>query len=236
MDLGLWVLEERSHRWPHGIGSAEPFASWWMSVNVAPRQLEHPGLVDDVRRLLEAGGTAPERLALEVTESGLITNPEEASDKLKDLKGLGVRLMIDDFGTGYSSLGYLQRFPVGVLKIAREFVDVDADQAGAWGLAAAIIAMARTLDLDVIAEGVEDDAQLRRLRDLRCRYAQGFLLARPMPAGDLEMRFAGATPLALNGLCSDAPPGTIVRLAIRPLSPSLQVLEATNDPSPTMSV
>ena len=194
VDLGLWVLEAAIAQMAAWDRLGEPLASWWMSVNVAPRQLEHPGLVDDVRRLLEAGGTAPERLALEVTESGLITNPEEASDKLKDLKGLGVRLMIDDFGTGYSSLGYLQRFPVGVLKIAREFVDVDADQAGAWGLAAAIIAMARTLDLDVIAEGVEDDAQLRRLRDLGCRYAQGFLLARPMPAGDLAMRFAGATP------------------------------------------
>jgi EAL domain-containing protein (putative c-di-GMP-specific phosphodiesterase class I) len=94
--------------------------------------------------------------------------------------------MIDDFGTGYSSLSYLQRFPVTALKIAREFVDIGPQQPGGWGLAAAIIAMGRTLDLTVIAEGVEAPDQLRRLRELGCEQAQGFLLARPMPAGELE--------------------------------------------------
>ena len=196
LDLGLWVLRASLAQMAAWDRLGEPFSSWWMSVNVSPRQLEHPGFVDDVRRLLAASGMVPARLALEVTESGLIPNPEEASDKLQALRHLGIRLMIDDFGTGYSSLGYLQRFPVGALKIAREFVDVDPELPGAWGLAAAILAMARTLDLDVIAEGVEEEAQLRRLRELGCRYAQGFLLARPMPAGRLERYRPAATVLA----------------------------------------
>jgi diguanylate cyclase (GGDEF)-like protein len=213
LDLGFWVLRASLRQMAEWDRLGEPYRSWWMSVNVSPRQLEHPGFVDDVRMLLEEYGTTPSRLALEVTESGLIPNPEEASDKLQALRHLGIRLMIDDFGTGYSSLGYLQRFPVGALKIAREFVDVDADQPGAWGLAAAILAMARTLDLDVIAEGVEEEAQLERLRELGCEYAQGFLLARPMPAGQLEARYRPDAPRLVAATTADdpdaiAPPAT----------------------------
>ena len=213
LDLGLWVLRAALEQMAVLDRLGDPCDSWWMSVNVSPRQLEHPGFVDDVRTLLEASGATPDRLALEVTESGLIPNPEEASDKLQALRHLGIRLMIDDFGTGYSSLGYLQRFPVGALKIAREFVDVDAEQPGAWGLAAAILAMARTLDLDVIAEGVEEEAQLERLRELGCRYAQGFLLARPMPAGQLEARYRPDTTLLVGAATSGREPDAIAASA-----------------------
>ena len=205
LDVGRWVLQASLEQLAAWQELGEPFRSWWMSVNVSPRQLEEDDFVDDLGRLLRATGIAPGRLALEVTESGLISNAQEASDRLHALRQLGVRLMIDDFGTGYSSLGYLQRFPVDALKIAREFVDIDADRPGGWGLAAAIIAMAGTLDLDVIAEGVEEEAQLRRLRELGCRYAQGFLLARPMPAGELEARHGHGRRIAGEGdLSADA--------------------------------
>ena len=189
LDVGRWVLRASLEQLDAWQELGEPFRSWWLSVNVSPRQLEQADFVDDIRLLLEASGIAPGRLALEVTESGLIPNARESSDKLQALRKLGVHLMIDDFGTGYSSLGYLQRFPVDGLKIAREFVDIAADRPHGWGLAAAIIAMANTLGLDVVAEGVEEEAQLQRLQELGCRRAQGFLLARPMPASDLEARF-----------------------------------------------
>ncbi len=189
LDLGRWVLRAalaQLSAW-HELG--EPFRSWWVSVNVSHRQLDTEGFVGDVASLLQASGVDPRLVALELTESGLIPNADEASDKLHVLRALGVRLLIDDFGTGYSSLGYLQRFPVSALKIAREFVDVDAGGSSGWGLAAAIIAMAGTLGLDVIAEGVEEESQLVRLRELGCRYVQGFLLARPVPAADLEVSY-----------------------------------------------
>jgi diguanylate cyclase (GGDEF)-like protein len=188
LDVGGWVLRAALDQLRTWQDRGEPFRSWWMSVNVSPRQLEQPDFVPTVARLLREADVDPARLILEVTESGLIPNVQGSSDKLEALRRLGVHLMIDDFGTGYSSLSYLQRFPVDGLKIAREFVDVDADQPSAWGLAAAIIAMARTLGLDVVAEGVEADGQLRRLRELGCAHAQGFLLARPLPIAQLEAR------------------------------------------------
>ena len=189
LDLGRWVLGTALDQLRAWATLGEPFPSLWMSVNVSPRQLESVGYVEDVGRMLRASGVDPGRLALELTESGLIPNAAESSDKLHALRALGIGLLIDDFGTGYSSLGYLQRFPVSALKIAREFVDVDASAPGGWGLAAAIIAMARTLELDVIAEGVEEVGQLERLRELGCGHAQGYLLARPMSARDLETRY-----------------------------------------------
>jgi diguanylate cyclase (GGDEF)-like protein len=186
VDLGEWVLCTALAQLRRWQDRGEPFRSWWMSVNVSSRQLDQGNFVARVDALVQASGVTPGSLALELTESGLIANAEEASEKLKELRELGVGLLIDDFGTGYSSLAYLQRFPVSTLKIAREFVDIDPGPAGEWGLAATVIAMAKTLGLDVIAEGVEQPGQLQRLKDLGCPLAQGFLLARPVPAETLE--------------------------------------------------
>jgi diguanylate cyclase (GGDEF)-like protein len=196
IDLGAWVIHTAAAQLRAWADLGEPYDSWWMSVNVSPRQLERPEFVDEIARALEVAGVTPDRLALEMTESALIPSVDASVDRLHRLRRLGVMLMIDDFGTGYSSLGYLQRFPVGTLKIAREFVDVDAAKPGAWGLAAAVIAMSETLGLDVIAEGVETEEQLERLRDLGCRHAQGFLLARPAPATDIERRFGPPAEVA----------------------------------------
>jgi diguanylate cyclase (GGDEF)-like protein len=189
LDLGRWVQQTALAQLTAWERLGPPFDRWWMSVNVSPRQLEHPAFVAETGRMLRASGVDPALVALELTESGLIPNADESSDKLHALRDLGVRLLIDDFGTGYSSLGYLQRFPVNALKIAREFVDVEGVRSGGWALAAAIIAMARTLGLEVIAEGVETPSQLERLRDLGCTQVQGFLLARPTPVTDIEARF-----------------------------------------------
>jgi EAL domain-containing protein (putative c-di-GMP-specific phosphodiesterase class I) len=129
-------------------------------------------------------------VVLEVTETTLLQNAEDAIAKLETLRGLGIGVAIDDFGTGYSSLSYLQRFPATAIKIARDFVAVHELDADSWELTSAIVSMGRALRLMVIAEGVEEPFQLARLRKLRCSRAQGYYLARPMPADELERLFA----------------------------------------------
>jgi EAL domain-containing protein (putative c-di-GMP-specific phosphodiesterase class I) len=156
-----------------------------VSVNLSPRQLTDSKLLADVAQALEIAGLAPESLTLEITESAMMHDTELAVERLKELKTLGVSLAVDDFGTGYSSLSYLQRFPIDILKIDRSFVvgiDGDAEQSA---LARAIVRLAQTLQLDAVAEGVESESQLDRLRDLGCKYAQGFFLALPQDAASL---------------------------------------------------
>jgi EAL domain-containing protein (putative c-di-GMP-specific phosphodiesterase class I) len=133
-----------------------------------------------VARVLEDTGLDPSRLELELTESQLMQNTEAAIAVLEELKSLGVRIAIDDFGTGYSSLGYLRRFPVDVVKIDRSFIaDITSDPEDA-AIAQAIIAMAHTLRLDVVAEGVETAEQLALLRDWQCDTAQGYYFSHPL--------------------------------------------------------
>jgi diguanylate cyclase (GGDEF)-like protein len=189
LDLGDWVLQRALDQMSAWQALGEPFRTWWMSVNISSRQLGRDGFVVGIARAVRRSGVAPGSLALELTESGLIADADGASQKLSALREIGIRVLLDDFGTGYSSLAYLQRFPVSALKIAREFVDVDPDDESAWALSAAVIAMARTLGLDVIAEGVEQPGQLQRLSDLGCTQAQGFLLARPAPAAEIEASY-----------------------------------------------
>jgi EAL domain-containing protein (putative c-di-GMP-specific phosphodiesterase class I) len=156
-----------------------------VSVNLSPRQLADPKLLDDVASALGTAGLAAESLTLEITESAMMHDTDTAVARLKELKALGVSLAVDDFGTGYSSLSYLQRFPIDSLKIDRSFVagiDGDAEQSA---LARAIVRLAQTLQLHAVAEGVETESQLERLRELGCRYAQGFFLALPQDAESL---------------------------------------------------
>jgi EAL domain-containing protein (putative c-di-GMP-specific phosphodiesterase class I) len=144
-------------------------------------------------------------VVLEVTETTLLHNAEDAIAKLEALRGLGLGVAVDDFGTGYSSLSYLQRFPVTAIKIARDFVAVDESDVDGWELASAIVSMGRALHLTVIAEGVEEPFQLDRLRNLGCDRAQGYYLARPLPAEELETLFAG--PRAAIGWSRTTGPG-----------------------------
>ena len=155
-----------------------------VSVNLSARQFQAPSLVDDVRSALLECGLEARFLNVEVTESDAMQNAESAIAQLRDLKELGVRVSLDDFGTGYSSFSYLTRLPMDVLKIDQSFVrDITTDPAGAT-IVAALIAMAHTLKLQVVAEGVETDAQLRFLIDHGCDAMQGRLAS--MPTGDGE--------------------------------------------------
>lgn len=181
--IGAWVLEEactQASRWGvygrdgNGIG---------VTVNLSAQQLAEATFVDDLRRVLAHSGLPPERLVLEMTESAMFHDTSTTIARLQAIRDLGVRIAIDDFGTGYSSLGYLRRFRVDILKIAREFVG-SAENHEEWAFAGAIVALGRTLGLAIIAEGIEEQGQLERLRALGCEFGQGYLFARP---GDAEM-------------------------------------------------
>jgi diguanylate cyclase (GGDEF)-like protein/PAS domain S-box-containing protein len=160
----------------------EPF----VSVNVSARQFSAPGFVEGVRRILWASGLEPRELLLELTESVLLRRDERMQSVLMQLKDIGVRLAIDDFGTGYSSLSYLRELPIDVVKMDKSFVDGIAISAQRLALAEGIVQIARTLQLEVIAEGIESELQRDLLTSMGCQFGQGYLLAMPMDAQRAE--------------------------------------------------
>ena len=179
--IGRWVLREacRQARQMQTLLPAEPPLS--MSVNLSVKQLQHSDIAADVREALAESGLAGSSLTLEITETVLMTDTDLAVQRLEELKQLGVRLAMDDFGTGYSSLSYLSRLPVDILKMDRSFLrDGASPQTSA--LAAAVVALGETLQLEIVAEGIEYPEQWVGLRELGCGSGQGFLFARPMNA------------------------------------------------------
>ncbi|MFN5047755.1 EAL domain-containing protein [Roseateles sp.] len=158
-----------------------------LAINVSPQQLVDTRFPEDVQRLLRETGLPAPRLELEITESALMGSPEESRRALLQLKSLGVRLAVDDFGTGYSSLSHLKHFPVDAVKIDRSFVqDLDRN-AGDRALVRAIIAMAASLGLECVAEGVETESQVQLLREMGCHLMQGYLFAHPMPYKEMPL-------------------------------------------------
>jgi diguanylate cyclase (GGDEF)-like protein len=179
-----------------------------LSVNVSPVQLQQADFLDEVEAVLLDTGFEPERLILEITETAMFRDAQATIRKLQTLRARGVRIALDDFGTGYSSLSYLRRFPVDILKIAKDFVGPADRDSEEWAFAGAIIALGRTLGLRIIAEGIEDQGQLERLRGLGCEFGQGYLFARPGPIEGLAAVLGLTAPPA-------RPPAT-VRPAPRP--------------------
>jgi diguanylate cyclase (GGDEF)-like protein/putative nucleotidyltransferase with HDIG domain len=190
LSIGRWVLKhacEQAAEWqrhdrPVGI-----------AVNVSGRQLERDEIVDDVRDALMASGLAPALLTLEITETTLMQNPDATALRLRELKGLGVRLAIDDFGTGYSSLAYLRQFPVDALKIDRSFIQGIAASTESAAMIHTLVQLGKTLGLETVGEGIEQQAQLQALQREQCDHGQGFLLARPLELEAIE-RFLETTP------------------------------------------
>jgi diguanylate cyclase (GGDEF)-like protein len=175
-ELGRWVLRRACSdavAWRAQAGVALGIA-----VNVSARQLREEGFVLDVEKTLTETGLPANRLELELTESVLMENMDAALHFMHAIRALGVRLSIDDFGTGYSSLAYLQKFPISQLKIDRAFIQLLPD--AGYTIASAVISLARGFNLSVVAEGVEEPAQLAWLRQAGCDYVQGYLLGRPM--------------------------------------------------------
>jgi EAL domain-containing protein (putative c-di-GMP-specific phosphodiesterase class I) len=176
--LGRYVLEEactQAARWQRWHGGPEGLT---VAVNLSAQQLQEVTFIEDLQTILADTGLDPTQLLLEMTETIMFHDTAMTLTRLEDIRKLGVRIAIDDFGTGYSSLGYLRRFRVDVLKIAREFVG-PADRSEEWAFAAAIVALGRTLGLTIVAEGIETEGQLERLRALGCELGQGYLFARP---------------------------------------------------------
>ena len=182
--IGAWVLEEACRQ-----AQAWRKAGWpdmTMSVNLSALQFRRAGLIETVAKVLRMSGLPPHLLELELTESILLQDVENNLDTVRQLKALGVRLSIDDFGTGYSSLSYLKRFAVDRLKIDRSFVrDISTDPDDA-AIVRAVIQLARSLRLGIIAEGVETQEQLAFLQEEGCREVQGFLFSRPLAPEGLE--------------------------------------------------
>jgi EAL domain-containing protein (putative c-di-GMP-specific phosphodiesterase class I) len=161
-------------------------------VNVSGYQLQYEGVVDDVRAALRDSGLDAGHLVLEITESVLMQQNDVILERLRALKAVGVRLAIDDFGTGYSSLGYLQRFPIDILKIDKAFVDDIGSGGGEPALVRAILALGDTLQLQTIAEGIEQLHQLSGLKELGCEMGQGFFFAHPVEVAEIDALLRGS--------------------------------------------
>ena len=192
--IGRWVLEEacRQIRQWREMGLSPPRCS----VNLSVRQFSHDAIVDEVRAALDQAGLEAGVLEVEITESLLMTDTGRAQDVMNQLHEMGISIAIDDFGTGYSSLAYLKRFPAKTLKIDRSFVKGLPDDRDDAAITQAVIAMAHSLGMQVVAEGVETQAQLEFLRRHGCDEVQGYLLARPLP------------PLSLGELLPTGVPAT----------------------------
>ena len=176
--LALRKALEQCARW----SGADAFA---VSVNLPTRLLLEPGLPDQVGRLLQEAGIAPERLTLELTEDSVMNYQGESLRPMYALRDKGVRLSVDDFGTGYSSLAYLRHLPIHEVKIDKSFIIGMGADVGAGKIVKSIIELSHDLGLEVVAEGVEDHATLRSLTDAGCDIVQGYLLGRPMPAAQV---------------------------------------------------
>jgi EAL domain-containing protein (putative c-di-GMP-specific phosphodiesterase class I) len=193
--LGLWVLGQacRQARAWNRAGRARPLT---MSINLSPRQFAERDLVQAVETVLRETGVDPALIRLELTESGTMGDPERAAQVMSQLKSLGVALSIDDFGTGYSSLAYLHRFPLDSLKIDRSFVAGLLDKAESRQIITTIMALAKGLGMEVVAEGIETSEQAVELRRLGCDFGQGYLFSRPLTSSDAAALLDAARPLA----------------------------------------
>jgi EAL domain-containing protein (putative c-di-GMP-specific phosphodiesterase class I) len=177
--IGEWVLRTACHQ--NKAWQDAGFEPKRIAVNISARQFYRQDMVGTVQRILAETGLDSRWLELEITESLIMQDVGEAIHKLAQIRELGVHIAIDDFGTGYSSLSYLQKFPVDTLKIDRSFVrDLTASSDGG-AIVDAVIALAHSLKLKVVAEGVETDEQMGLLRTKKCDRVQGFLLSRPQP-------------------------------------------------------
>ena len=180
VELGTWMLEQACRQLAAWDGDAR-FGALQLAVNVSGREFRQDDFVERMLHILAAQGVSPTRLKLEVTESVLMANLEQAKDKLHKLRAAGIRIALDDFGTGYSSLAYLRQLPIDVLKIDQSFVRAaQADERSA-AIVATIVALAHNLQLTVVAEGVETPEQLALLRKAGCHLYQGYLFGRPQP-------------------------------------------------------
>ena len=189
--LGNWVLKAacmQLMQWDE-----QGISLQYVAVNVSPQQFRNPRFKDSVEEAITLTGVDPSRLVFEITESVLMHDPQHARVLLEELSALGIRFAVDDFGTGYSSLAYLQRFPLSKLKIDRSFVENLLTSRNDQAIINAVVGLARTLNLEIVAEGVETQAQCELLTMMGCDHIQGWLVCKALPSGELAQRFAAGT-------------------------------------------
>ena len=184
--LTLWIFRKACSQLVEWQERSPLNKSLMMSINLSSVHFTQPDLVDNIKQILSETKINPHCVKLELTESAVMENAETTILMLKQLRTLGVQLSIDDFGTGYSSLSYLHRFPIDMLKIDRSFVSTMEGGSENGEIVRTIIALAKTLGLSVVAEGIESIHQLHQLRILGCEYGQGFLFSRPVPVAEIE--------------------------------------------------
>ena len=185
LEIGAWVLKEACRQmkeWQDKLG----LPHLEIGVNLSSRQFQVPGLVAQVADVLQETRLSPRSLRLEVTESLLMDKHPRVAQTMTELRAMGVRIDLDDFGTGYSSLSYLHQFPIDTLKIDRSFIQRIGSTDEALEIVNTILALASSLDMEVVAEGVETEQQLVLLRQMRCSYAQGYHLSRPVEGSQFE--------------------------------------------------
>ncbi len=182
--MTLWILRTSCLQMVEWQNSSPDNKNLVISVNISGKHFAEKNLVEQIKKILVETKINPACLKLELTESAVMENAENVIEMLSQIRSLGIKLSIDDFGTGYSSLSYLHRFPINTLKVDRSFVSTMADGTENGEIVRTVIALAKTLKLDVIAEGIETIHQLHQLRILGCEYGQGYLFSRPVSAAD----------------------------------------------------
>jgi len=217
-EIGSWALTEALCDLRKWIDDGVTASTTTMSVNVSPRQLADPGFPKVVRDALDISGVSPHLLWIEMTESMMINEPELAKRTLTEVRAMGVRIALDDFGTGYSSLSLLQQFPIQRIKIDRAFISGIAEHSNDRSLVRTIIAMAQSMGLDLVAEGIETIQQLQSLRELGCDKAQGFLISRPVPPEAVRTTVAAIAELAQLSMFQTG--GDVTRSMARPIEPT----------------
>jgi diguanylate cyclase (GGDEF)-like protein/PAS domain S-box-containing protein len=191
-ELGWWNLREACRQLSEWKANSNNYLNFTMNVNLSAKQFLQPNLVDEIKGLINELAFSPETLKLEITESTVMIDPAATAIMLQQIKSLGILLAIDDFGTGYSSLSYLHRFPLDTLKIDRSFISGASEGVVGMEIAQTIMPMAKNLQLDVIAEGVETIEQVALLKKLHCKYAQGYYFSKPLAAEEVALLLAGA--------------------------------------------
>ena len=185
-ELGLWVFETACIQLHHLQTQFSAYADLGMNINVSPIQLKQPKIVYQIQDIIDKTGIKGPTCRVEITETAMMQNPKAVLNVLNDLKNLKLLLYVDDFGTGYSSLSYLRQFPIDALKIDKSFIQEIDGSAKAAQIANAIIALGNAFDLRVVAEGVETDFQLARLKAAHCHHVQGYFFSRPVDAKSIE--------------------------------------------------
>ncbi len=190
--LGTWILQKACQQMQLWHEKYPHKSSLQISVNLSGKQLREASLLEKIDSILQETGLSAKHLKLEITESSLIENMEVATQTLLEIKSRDIKLSMDDFGTGYSSLSYLHRFPVDILKIDRSFVQDIQINKGNYAIVKAIVTLAHVLDMEVIAEGIEDTYQLDQLKLLNCEYGQGYYFAKPLNQQEAEELIANS--------------------------------------------